>query len=109
MPEILIGQRAFCYHLDSLNVLDLPALGAFGHVELHGLPFLRRGTAKILVFVFLLGRNPFKLRVSESSRRIQLQRASWRIVFLPGGAGEKPVGGIGAYSYGILQVVAKIR
>jgi len=45
MPEILIGQRAFCYHLDSLNVLGLPALGAFGHLELHGLPFLQAAKA----------------------------------------------------------------
>jgi hypothetical protein len=30
----------FVCRLDSLNVLSLPALRAFGHVELHGLPFL---------------------------------------------------------------------
>jgi hypothetical protein len=30
----------FCY-LDSLNVLSLPALGAFGDVELHRLAFLQ--------------------------------------------------------------------
>ena len=32
-------------HLDSLDVLCLPALGAFGHVELHGLAFLQAAEA----------------------------------------------------------------
>ncbi len=32
-------------HLNSLNVLGLPALWAFGHVELHGLPFLQAAKA----------------------------------------------------------------
>ena len=40
MPEILSDNGHSC-HLDSLNVLGLPALWAFGHVELHGLPFLQ--------------------------------------------------------------------
>jgi hypothetical protein len=32
-------------HLHSLNVLSLPALRAFGHVELHDLPFLQAAKA----------------------------------------------------------------
>jgi hypothetical protein len=36
----LKGNGHFCFHLDSLKVLGLPTLRAFGHVELHGLPFL---------------------------------------------------------------------
>src|SRR5580704_15309555 len=40
MPGILSNHGHFCCHLDSLNVLGLPTLGAFGHVELHRLPFL---------------------------------------------------------------------
>ena len=39
VPGILSNNGHFCY-LDSLNVLGLPALGAFGHVELHRLAFL---------------------------------------------------------------------
>jgi hypothetical protein len=31
----------FGFRLDSLNVLSLPALRAFGHLELHSLPFLQ--------------------------------------------------------------------
>jgi hypothetical protein len=34
--------------LDSLNVLSLPALRAFGHVELHDLPFLQAAKAASL-------------------------------------------------------------
>jgi hypothetical protein len=34
--------------LDSLNVLSLPAIRAFGHLELHGLPFLQTAKAAIL-------------------------------------------------------------
>src|SRR5229473_2248915 len=34
--------------LDCLNVLGLPALWAFGHVELHGLPFLQAAKAASL-------------------------------------------------------------
>jgi hypothetical protein len=34
--------------LDSLNVLSLPALRAFGHFELHGLPFLQAAKAASL-------------------------------------------------------------
>jgi hypothetical protein len=45
MPEILSNNGHFCLHLDSLNVLGLPALWAFGHVELHGLPFLQAAKA----------------------------------------------------------------
>src|SRR5205085_2168242 len=42
MPEIPFGLRAFLVAtLDSLNVLSLPALRAFGHIELHRLPFLQ--------------------------------------------------------------------
>ena len=37
-----------CHFLDSLNVLGLPALWAFGHVELHGLPFLQAAKAASL-------------------------------------------------------------
>jgi len=36
------------YDLDSLNVLSLPALRAFGHVELHSLPFLQAAEAASL-------------------------------------------------------------
>ena len=35
-------------HLDSLNVLGLPTLGAFGHAELPGLPFLQASKAASL-------------------------------------------------------------
>src|SRR6202521_1639933 len=35
-------------HLDRLNVLSLPALRAFGHVELHRLPFLQAFEAACL-------------------------------------------------------------
>src|ERR1700730_6950430 len=35
-------------HLDRLNVLGLPALLAFGHVELHLLPFLQAAEAASL-------------------------------------------------------------
>jgi hypothetical protein len=35
-------------HLDRLNVLSLPALWAFGHVELYGLPFLQATKATSL-------------------------------------------------------------
>jgi putative heme iron utilization protein len=35
-------------YLDSLDVLRLPALGAFGHVELHGLAFLQAAEATSL-------------------------------------------------------------
>src|SRR6266849_3732189 len=38
----------FVCGLDSLNVLSLPALWAFGHVELHGLPFLQAAKASSL-------------------------------------------------------------
>jgi len=38
----------FVCRLDSLNVLGLPALWAFGHVELHGLPFLQAAKASSL-------------------------------------------------------------
>jgi hypothetical protein len=48
MPEILSNNGHFCCHLDSLNVLGLPALRAFGHVELHGLPFLQAAKAASL-------------------------------------------------------------
>ena len=47
MPEILSNNGHSC-HLDSLNVLGLPALRAFGHVELHGLPFLQAAEAASL-------------------------------------------------------------
>ncbi len=40
---ILDVAKACC--LDSLNVLSLPALGAFGHVELDGLAFLQAAEA----------------------------------------------------------------
>ena len=36
------------YRLDSLNVLSLPAFGAFGHIELHGLSFLQAAKASSL-------------------------------------------------------------
>src|SRR5216683_79373 len=42
------GERAFCCHSDSLNVLGLPALRSFGHVELDGLPFLQAAKAASL-------------------------------------------------------------
>jgi hypothetical protein len=47
MPEILPdnGQALLIRHLHSLNVLSLPALRAFGHVELHDLPFLQAAKA----------------------------------------------------------------
>ena len=35
-------------HLDCLNVLSLPALLAFGHIELHPLPFLQAAEAASL-------------------------------------------------------------
>ncbi len=35
----------FVCRLDSLNILSLPALRAFGHLELHGLPFLQAAKA----------------------------------------------------------------
>ncbi len=49
MPEILsdVGHSYGCY-LDSLNVLRLPALWAFGYIELHGLPFLEASKASSL-------------------------------------------------------------
>jgi hypothetical protein len=34
--------------LDSLDVLSLPALRAFGHIELHGLPFLQAAKASCM-------------------------------------------------------------
>ena len=36
------------YYLDYLNVLSLPALRAFGHFELHRLPFLQTAKAACL-------------------------------------------------------------
>ena len=49
MPEIPSedGHPYGCY-LDSLNVLSLPALPAFGHIELHRLPFLQAAEAASL-------------------------------------------------------------
>jgi hypothetical protein len=41
MPVILANYRHRSLLLDSLNVLSLPALGAFGDVELYGLAFLQ--------------------------------------------------------------------
>jgi hypothetical protein len=42
MPEILSDNgHSWLPLLDSLNVLGLPAFRAFGHIELHGLPFLQ--------------------------------------------------------------------
>src|ERR1700682_4895227 len=42
MPEILSDNgHSLVATLDRLNVLSLPALRAFGHVELHRLPFLQ--------------------------------------------------------------------
>ena len=38
----------FDYDLDGLNVLGLPALRAFGHFELHSLPFLQAAKAASL-------------------------------------------------------------
>ena len=38
----------FGCRLDGLNVLSLPALRAFGHLELHGLPFLQAAKAASL-------------------------------------------------------------
>src|SRR5260370_1412658 len=40
MPGILSNNGHVVCRLNSLNVLSLPTLWAFGHVELHGLPFL---------------------------------------------------------------------
>jgi hypothetical protein len=40
VPEILPGNGHSGRPLDSLNVLCLPTLRTFGHVELHGLSFL---------------------------------------------------------------------
>src|SRR6266403_3170925 len=40
IPGTLLSPKERCY-LDSSNVLRLPALGALGHVELHGLAFLQ--------------------------------------------------------------------
>ena len=48
MPGILSNNGHFYCHLDSLNVFGLPALWAFGHVELHGLPFLQAAKAASL-------------------------------------------------------------
>src|ERR1700687_1590995 len=48
MTEMLSNNGHFCCHLDSLNVLSLPALWAFGHVELYGLPFLQAAKAASL-------------------------------------------------------------
>jgi hypothetical protein len=48
MPGILSNNGYFCCHSDSLNVLGLPALRAFNHVELHGLPFLQAAKAASL-------------------------------------------------------------
>jgi len=45
MPVILANYGQTCLLLDSLNVLSLPALGAFGDVELHGLAFLEAAEA----------------------------------------------------------------
>src|ERR1700680_4305748 len=45
MPAILANRgHCFCY-LDRLNVLSLPALGALGDIELHGLAFLQAAEA----------------------------------------------------------------
>jgi len=41
MPEILSDNGHSCSYLDRLNILSLPALWTFGHVELHRLPFLQ--------------------------------------------------------------------
>ena len=48
VPEILSNNGHFVVSLDSLNVLGLPALGAFGDVELHGLAFLQAAKAASL-------------------------------------------------------------
>src|SRR5580704_12704300 len=53
MPAILSDRGPFVFtsksgHLDSLDVLRLPALGALGHVELHGLAFLQAAEAASL-------------------------------------------------------------
>src|SRR6266566_2994553 len=49
MPEILSDKRALLVAtLDGLNVLSLPALRAFRHVELHRLPFLQATKAACL-------------------------------------------------------------
>ena len=48
MSEILSGNRHSCGHLDSLNVLSLPALWPLGHVELYRLPFLQAAEASSL-------------------------------------------------------------
>jgi hypothetical protein len=48
MPDILSDNGHLCLPLDSLNVLSLPALWAFGHVELHSLPFLQAAKATSL-------------------------------------------------------------
>jgi hypothetical protein len=45
MPDILSDNGHSCLPLDSLNVLSLPALWAFGDVELHGLAFLQAAEA----------------------------------------------------------------
>ena len=46
MPSFLVSLRTFRpIYLDSLNVLGLPALGAFGHGELDLLAFLQRTEA----------------------------------------------------------------
>ena len=46
MPSFLVSLRTFRpSYLDSLNVLSLPALGAFGHGELDLLAFLQRTEA----------------------------------------------------------------
>src|SRR5439155_1426675 len=48
MPEILSDNGHSCCHLDSLNVLGLPALRALGHLELHLLTFLQAAKAASL-------------------------------------------------------------
>jgi len=46
VPEILSDNgHSWFATSDSLNVLGLPALGAFGHVELYRLPFLQAAKA----------------------------------------------------------------
>src|SRR6266849_8482133 len=48
MPEILSDDGHGCLCLYRLNVLSLPAFRAFGHVELHSLPFLQAAKAACL-------------------------------------------------------------
>jgi hypothetical protein len=45
MPAVLANHGHPNRYLDSLNVLSLPALGALGDVELHGLAFLQAAEA----------------------------------------------------------------